>query len=96
MPQHPFEAEIAETIWASRYRFVRDGEPVDRTPADTWARVARAAAQPEGEASAHWQDRFAEFMADLGFLPGGRIIAGAGTGRHVTLPNCFVMGTLQR
>jgi ribonucleoside-diphosphate reductase alpha chain len=95
MPQHPFEAEIAETIWASRYRFVRDGKPVDRTPADTWARVARAAAQGEGEASAHWQSRFAELMADLGFLPGGRIIAGAGTGRHVTLANCFVMGTLQ-
>ena len=34
-------------------------------------------------------------MADFGFLPGGRILAGAGTGRDVTLFNCFVLGTIE-
>ena len=94
MPQPPFETEIAATIWASRYRFVRDGEPVDLTPADTWARIARAAAEPEGAAAPSWRQRFEALVTDLGFLPGGRIIAGAGTERRVTLANCFVMGAL--
>ncbi len=33
-------------------------------------------------------------MQDFRFLPAGRITAGAGTGRKVTLFNCFVMGTI--
>ena len=35
---------------------------------------------------------FAEALSDFRFLPAGRILAGAGTGRNVTLFNCFVMG----
>ncbi len=31
---------------------------------------------------------------DFGFLPAGRILAGAGTGRDVTLFNCFVLGKI--
>src|SRR4029450_4666256 len=34
-------------------------------------------------------------MADVAFLPAGRILAGAGTGRAVTLFNCFVMGRIE-
>ena len=34
-------------------------------------------------------------MRDFQFLPGGRIQAGAGTDRDVTLFNCFVMGTIE-
>ncbi|HWT51986.1 MAG TPA: adenosylcobalamin-dependent ribonucleoside-diphosphate reductase, partial [Caulobacter sp.] len=37
---------------------------------------------------------FLEALSDFQFMPAGRIIAGAGTGRAVTLFNCFVMGTL--
>ena len=33
-------------------------------------------------------------MADLSFIPAGRILAGAGTGRGVTLFNCYVMGDI--
>ncbi|MCW8843874.1 MAG: adenosylcobalamin-dependent ribonucleoside-diphosphate reductase, partial [Rhodobacteraceae bacterium] len=33
-------------------------------------------------------------LEDFKFLPAGRITAGAGTGRSVTLFNCFVMGTI--
>src|SRR6201999_3262894 len=42
-------------------------------------------------------ERAQEFAAALTghkFLPAGRILAGAGTGRAVTLFNCFVMGTI--
>ena len=34
-------------------------------------------------------------MADFAFLPAGRILAGAGAGRSVTLFNCFVMGRIE-
>ncbi|HWF64962.1 MAG TPA: adenosylcobalamin-dependent ribonucleoside-diphosphate reductase, partial [Rhizomicrobium sp.] len=36
----------------------------------------------------------ARALAGHKFLPAGRILAGAGTGRNVTLFNCFVMGTI--
>ena len=38
--------------------------------------------------------RFHEALQDFKFLPAGRVIAGAGTGRSVTLFNCFVMGAI--
>jgi len=41
-----------------------------------------------------WQDRFFSILQDFKFLPGGRIQAGAGTARKVTLFNCFVMGRI--
>ena len=70
-----------------------DGEPVDKTVSDTWRRVARALAEPEREPAA-WEQRFFEAMEDFRFLPGGRIFSGAGSGRKVTLFNCFVMGDI--
>jgi ribonucleoside-diphosphate reductase alpha chain len=33
-------------------------------------------------------------LADFAFIPAGRILAGAGSERNVTLFNCFVMGTI--
>jgi ribonucleoside-diphosphate reductase alpha chain len=95
---HPFEmAPIARRIWDAKYRLKRNGEVVDREVGDTWARVAAAASSVETggkKQRAHWAGQFETAMADFGFLPGGRIIAGAGTGRAVTLFNCFVMGTV--
>ncbi|HEY9567615.1 MAG TPA: adenosylcobalamin-dependent ribonucleoside-diphosphate reductase, partial [Thalassobaculum sp.] len=41
-----------------------------------------------------WAGRFFDAMEGYRFLPAGRILAGAGTGRTVTLFNCFVMGTI--
>src|SRR3990170_390175 len=70
-----------------------DGVPVDKTIEDTWRRVATALAAPEAE-PAVWADRFYEAMAGFRFLPAGRILAGAGAKRNVTLFNCFVMGTV--
>jgi len=89
-----FAAPIAEQIWDMKYRFKRpDGTPVDRTIEDTWRRVARALAEVEDDPGA-WEDRFYAALEGFRFLPAGRILAGAGTGRDVTLFNCFVMGTI--
>ena len=88
-------APIATFIWEQKYRLRQaDGTPVDREIADTWRRVANALAQPEAD-PALWEARFLEAMADFRFIPAGRIIAGAGSGRRVTLFNCFVMGGIE-
>jgi ribonucleoside-diphosphate reductase alpha chain len=87
---------ISQQIWDMKYRLKGPtGEAVDKTVADTWARVARALAEAEApEARAAWAERFKGALESFEFLPAGRIIAGAGTGRAVTLFNCFVMGTI--
>jgi ribonucleoside-diphosphate reductase alpha chain len=86
-------ADISELIWASRYRGTdSDGMP-DASIEDTWRRVARAVAALEPDAEG-WQRRFESALAGFRFLPGGRILAGAGLGTDVTLFNCFVAGRL--
>ena len=89
-----FAAPIAEQIWDMKYR-VKDaeGQPVDGSVEDSWRRVARDLARVEKD-PAQWEDRFYTALEDFKFLPAGRILAGAGTGRAVTLFNCFVMGTI--
>src|ERR1700736_5148207 len=87
-------ASISQQIWDMKYRLKGpSGEPVDRTIEDTWRRVADAAAVPEQE-PARWAERFYAAMSDFRFLPAGRVVAGAGAGRDVTLFNCFVMGAI--
>ena len=89
-----FAAPIAEQIWDMKYRLKEaDGTPVDVTVEDSWRRVARDLASVEAD-PAEWEDRFFHALEDFKFLPAGRILAGAGTGRSVTLFNCFVMGTI--
>ena len=87
---------IAREIWDMKYRLKQpDGEPVDQTIEDTWRRVATAVAEAEApEARADWAKDFYDLLAGYRFLPAGRILSGAGSGRSVTLFNCFVMGTL--
>ncbi|MEX1203618.1 MAG: ribonucleotide reductase N-terminal alpha domain-containing protein, partial [Dongiaceae bacterium] len=90
----PQVAAISQQIWDMKYRLkAPDGAPLDKTIEDTWRRVATALAAPEAE-PAVWADRFYEAMAGFRFLPAGRILAGAGAKRTVTLFNCFVMGTV--
>ncbi|MCT8159694.1 adenosylcobalamin-dependent ribonucleoside-diphosphate reductase [Pseudoruegeria sp. SHC-113] len=89
-----FAAPIAEQIWDMKYRLkAADGSPVDVTVEDSWRRIARSLAEVEAEPAA-WEGKFYEALEDFKYLPAGRITAGAGTGRAVTLFNCFVMGTI--
>jgi ribonucleoside-diphosphate reductase alpha chain len=88
--------DISSQIWDMKYRFkAADGTPIDRDVAETWARVALAAAEAESPEKRHeWARAFGEALAGYRFIPAGRILAGAGTARSVTLFNCFVMGTI--
>ena len=90
----PFAAPIAQQIWDQKYRLKHfDGTPIDVTVQETWSRIASALAQAEDD-PALWEPRFYSALEDFKFLPAGRIIAGAGADRSVTLFNCFVMGTI--
>jgi ribonucleoside-diphosphate reductase alpha chain len=95
-PKPEAMSDISRQIWDMKYRLKQpDGTPVDGDIADTWGRVALAAAQAERPENRGPQAlEFAKALAGHRFLPAGRILAGAGTGRSVTLFNCFVMGTI--
>ncbi|MEQ8602320.1 MAG: adenosylcobalamin-dependent ribonucleoside-diphosphate reductase [Marivibrio sp.] len=77
-----------------KYRLKRpDGSPVDSSIEDSWDRVAAALAEAE-DAPDRWRPVFRAALQDFRFMPAGRIWAGAGSDRDVTLFNCFVMGTI--
>ena len=89
-----FAAPISQSIWDMKYRFkTPEGAPIDETVEDSWRRVARSLASVETDSEA-WEQTFYEALEGFKFLPAGRILAGAGTERSVTLFNCFVMGTI--
>ena len=85
---------VAQQVWRTKYRFHDGAVADDRRIEDTWRRVARALAAIEPHDRQLWADRFYNILEGFKFLPGGRILAGAGTGRQVTLLNCFVMGVV--
>ena len=89
-----FAAPISESIWDMKYRFKdADGKIHDHSVEDSWRRVARALAAVEDKPD-EYETVFFEALEDFKYLPAGRILAGAGTERSVTLFNCFVMGTI--
>ena len=86
-------APVSQRIWDMKYRFRDPAGADDGDLEGTWRRVARALAAVERD-SELWAERFHAALSGFKFLPAGRVIAGAGTGRSVTLFNCFVMGAI--
>ncbi len=87
----PLDTPIARHVWETRYRAGIEEASVQAT----WRRVAHGLAQVEASDRIDWARRFFDILQDFQFLPGGRIQAGTGTDRDVTLFNCFVMGTIE-
>ena len=85
------DTEVGRNVWETRYRAAGKD---DRDLCATWRRVAHALAGAETHDRERWERRFLAALTDHRFLPGGRILAGAGTGARVTLFNCFVMGRI--
>lgn len=89
-----FHLPLSEQIWDMKYRLKeQDGTPIDITVEDTWRRIAKSLSSVE-EDKEKWEAEFYSVLEDFKFIPAGRIVAGAGSDRNVTLFNCFVMGTI--
>lgn len=84
---------VSEKVFLDRYSLKdKKGNPVETTPDEMWRRVAKAVAGVERKtAQKKWEKAFYDAMTDFKYVPGGRILAGAGTGYNVTFYNCFVI-----
>ena len=83
--------ELSRRVWDAKYRYREADGSGEVGLADTWDRVASALASVERGPAIDWRSVFRGALEDFRFLPAGRILAGAGTRRHTTLANCFVM-----
>lgn len=83
---------IRQKVFIDRYS-LKDaaGNALEQHPEQLWARVARGIAEVERtpEARAEWEQKFYDALKDFQFVPGGRILAGAGSGHAVTYYNCM-------
>jgi len=87
-----FSQPIAEQIWAAKYRYKTNGKSVDKVWNDTLRRVCSGLMEFEdGEQKEQISHEFMQAMSGFKLLPAGRILAGCGTARNVTLSNTFVM-----
>ncbi|GLV56704.1 ribonucleoside-diphosphate reductase, adenosylcobalamin-dependent [Dictyobacter sp. S3.2.2.5] len=85
---------IRQKVFMDRYSLKDpDGKALEFYPEQMWQRVARGIAEVEktDEKRAEWEKLFNEALTNFQFVPGGRILAGAGTGHQVTYYNCYVI-----
>ena len=88
---------IRQKVFAYRYSYKDEtGGALEHYPEQMWQRVARGIAAVEEERNrAAWEEKFYRALQDFKFVPGGRILAGAGTGHEVTFYNCYVIPSPQ-
>lgn len=66
----------------------------EKTPEDVFHRVSHEVALAEAPGDRQfWEEKFFQLMLEKRFLPGGRILAGAGS-EHGNVLNCYVQGAL--
>ncbi len=84
--------ELRARVFYEKYA-LRDaeGRQMEKLPEDMWRRVARELAMPEldEEKKKEWASKFYWLLEDYRFVPGGRILFGAGQTRKSTLLNCY-------
>lgn len=84
---------VREKVFLDRYSLKdKEGNALEKTPEEMWRRVAKGIAKQERKtARGVWEKKFYDVMTDFKFVPGGRILSGAGTEFQVTYFNCFVI-----
>ncbi|RMZ48847.1 ribonucleoside-diphosphate reductase, adenosylcobalamin-dependent, partial [Candidatus Marinimicrobia bacterium PRS2] len=86
--------ELAQNLYKKKY-FIKDlnSDLIENTPEDVFKRLSSFLATVEGTKSKQkkWATKFYEELFEGRFIPGGRVLAGAGDlYRLKTLANCFV------
>ena len=82
-------------VFQDRYALKdEDGTSLEEYPEQMWQRVARGIAEvePTPEKRTEWAEKFYGLLSNFKFVPGGRILSGAGTKHQVTYYNCYVVG----
>ena len=84
---------IANKVFLDRYTLKdKSGKAIESKPQEMWKRVAKGIAKIEEPAKRqYWEKKFYQAMVDFKYVPGGRILAGAGTGYQTPFYNCFVI-----
>lgn len=84
---------VRQKVFLDRYSLKdKEGNTMEKTPEEMWRRVAHGIAKQERKtAQGVWEKKFYDVMSDFKFVPGGRILSGAGTDFEVTYFNCFVI-----
>ncbi len=86
--------EMATSFYERKYYLKElSGELIEKRPEDLFARLASfvAAVEPDEKRQKAWAEEFYTSLYEGYFMPGGRVIAGAGDlYRLKTLANCFV------
>jgi ribonucleoside-diphosphate reductase alpha chain len=80
--------DLAADVVRSKYL-----APNEQGPMHMWNRIARALASVENDKE-YWYNKFLELLFDFRFVPGGRVMHGAGredARRRPTLANCYVI-----
>lgn len=85
--ENVFTNDFSKQIWEVTYKL-----PGETCIEDTWKRVAKAVASVEPcELYDIYVDKFYDILENFKFIPGGRILANAGSGlKGASLTNCFV------
>ena len=85
--ENVFTNDFSKQIWEVTYKL-----PGETCIEDTWKRVAKAVASVEPYKLYNiYEDKFYDILKNFKFIPGGRILANAGSGlKGASLTNCFV------
>jgi len=86
--------ELRARVFLEKYALKDEtGAVVERLPTEMWRRVAKEIASVEtGEKRKEWEEQFYWLLSEFRFVPGGRILFGAGQKkRKATLINCYVI-----
>jgi ribonucleoside-diphosphate reductase alpha chain len=81
-------SKMVQDIWRDKYRWADE-----KTLSDTFHRVVHAIYEND-KPTVHAGDAFDAMLKGL-WIPGGRILAGAGTEKRVTLMNCYVNAAME-
>lgn len=85
---------LRQDVFFDRYALKdEDGNRIEDTPEEMWHRVAKAIASIETtvEKKEEYEERFYKALEGFKFVPGGRILAGAGAKVDLTFYNCYVI-----
>jgi len=84
---------IAEKVFLDRYSLKDSkGASIEKKPEEMWNRIAKAVSLKEKKGKQKkWEKEFYSILEDFKYVPGGRILSGAGTGFAVSYYNCFVI-----